>query len=368
MNPWLRVLVAGGSLALTALFSGCDVFPVPTAREGAPRTAALFPAEEGAPIALDPALLQPGDATFRLGPGDRLQIDQSGDPGSRAVVTVGPDGKIYYSLLSGIDVWGLTLSQVRDRLAQGLQAYVREKPQVSVALRGFASQRVWVLGRVTGPGVYTLSGPTTLLDAIARAGGPTSGAAALPGPGGTAATAGGGTADLAHSFLIRQGRMLPIDFQKLLEEGDLSQNVYLQPDDFIYLPSSRTGQVYILGAVILPQAERMTGSLTVVQAIALARGTDRGASLANVAILRGSLTDPKIAIVHVDLILHGQAPDVRLEPGDIVYVPYSPPGPIAMRYIDLILNTFARTVGINAGARAVSGNASAVGVGVSVTP
>jgi len=57
----------------------------------------------------------------------------------------------------------------------------------------------------------------------------------------------------------------------------------------------------------------MTGPLTVIQAIALSGGTERDACLTNVAILRGSLAHPQIAIVAVDEILRGRAPDVRLE-------------------------------------------------------
>lgn len=111
----------------------------------------------------------------------------------------------------------------------------------------------------------------------------------------------------------------------------------------------------------------MTGSLTVVQAIALSGGSAREACLSNVAILRGSLAQPQIAIVAVDAILHGQAPDVRLEPGDIVFVPYAPER-VLTRYVNLILDTFARTVGVNAGAHAISGQAAPVGIGVTVSP
>jgi hypothetical protein len=111
----------------------------------------------------------------------------------------------------------------------------------------------------------------------------------------------------------------------------------------------------------------MAGSLTVIQAIALCAGTAPQACLENVAILRGSMAQPQIAIVRVDQILKGQAPDVKLEPGDILYVPYNPER-IMSRYVNLILDTFARTVGINAGARIVSGNSTPIGIGVTVSP
>ena len=70
-----------------------------------------------------------------------------------------------------------------------------------------------------------------------------------------------------------------------------------------------------------------------------------------VAIVRGSLTEPKIAVVDYKEIVKGKAPDVLLEPGDIVYVPFSPYRTL-VKYADLILKTFVQTVAINEGARA----------------
>lgn len=374
MNLFSRSLLASALAAGAFAFSGCEHLPLPVARPGVPAApVAAFAVVRPAPVApLDPALLQPGETIFRLGPGDQLDIEMLGDPSTRASVTVGPDGRIYYYMLPGLDVWGLTLPEARTRLGDELKKFIREKPVLSLTLRVVASQRVWVLGRVNSPGVYTLAGPTTLLDAVAQAGGLSSSSSAfaalaagagVTGPAGSSSEA----ADLSRSFIIRQGRVLPVDFQQLLRDGALSQNIYLQPDDFIFLPSARTSQIHILGAVVQPHSEKMTGALTVVQAIALSGGADREAILSNVAILRGSLAAPQIAIVAVDQILLGQAPDVRLEPGDIVFVPFAPQR-VLTRYVNLILDTFARTVGVNAGARAVSGNAPPVGIGVNISP
>jgi protein involved in polysaccharide export with SLBB domain len=45
-----------------------------------------------------------------------------------------------------------------------------------------------------------------------------------------------------------------VDFQRLLEQGDMSQNIYLQPDDFVYVPSGAAREVYLFGAVRNPRA------------------------------------------------------------------------------------------------------------------
>ncbi len=321
-------------------------------------------------LPLDPSLLKPTDAAYRVGPGDKLDIEMMGDVATRSTATVGPDGKVYYYILPGIDVWGLTIPEIRDRLATELRRYVRDQAAVTVSLKEAASQHVWMLGRVSTPGVYTLSRPTTLLDAIAQAGGlsSTSPAGGASAGGGAAASRGGPeAADLSHSFVIRNGSVLPVDFDRLLRQGDTNQNIYLQSDDFVYLPSATAAEVHILGAVVQPHSQSLDGGLSLVQAIALSGGTAPGASLKNVAILRGSLSSPQLAVVDVGAIIKGENRDIRLEPNDIVYVPISG-GYTLVRYANLILDTFARTVGINAGTRAAGATSVNVGVGVSSSP
>jgi polysaccharide biosynthesis/export protein len=315
---------------------------------------------------LSPDLLRPGDNFFTLGPGDSLEIEIVGNPASRAVTFVGPDGKIYFHLLPGLDVWGLTLAQTRALLEKELAKFLTG-PQVAVTLRAVGSKYVWLLGRLNKPGVYPLTGPMTLLESIALAGGA---ARSLS----QASTE--DLADLRHSFVMRQGQLLPVNFQRLLRDGDASQNIFLQPDDFVYVPSTLAQEVYVLGAVRFPRAVPYTEQMTLVSAIAggsgpqqfaVLSGLDLGpmtpdAYLSHVAIVRGSLAEPQVAVVDYNAVIKGQAPDVRLEPGDIVFVPNSPYITLK-RYFNMIANTFITTVAANEGIRAGGGK---VGVGVSV--
>jgi polysaccharide biosynthesis/export protein len=317
---------------------------------------------------LTPDMLRAGDAVFTLGPGDSLEIEVLGTPASRVLTLVGPDGKIYFSLLPGLDVWGLTLGQTRDLLEKELAKYL-SAPHVSVTLRAVGSKYVWLLGRLNHPGIYPLTGPTTLLEGLAGAGGSQRSASQASSE---------ELADLRHSFVVRQGQFLPVDFHRLLREGDMSQNIYLQPDDFVYVPSLMSQEVYVLGAVRLPRAVPFTERMSLISAIAggsgmeryewvAAGGSDPGpftkdANLSHVAIVRGSLSAPQIAVVDYSAILHGREPDLLLEPGDIVYVPNSPFVTLK-RYFNIILNTFVGTVAANEGIRAGGGT---VGVGVSV--
>ena len=111
-----------------------------------------------------------------------------------------------------------------------------EGRQEDLVLRGIESKRIWVLGRVQAPGVFPMAGPTTLLEAISMAGGPVSLTSFRDQ---AAAGINEELADLRRSFVVRQGALLPVDFNRLLKEGDSTQNIYLQPDDFVYVPAAR---------------------------------------------------------------------------------------------------------------------------------
>lgn len=360
-----------------SLLAGCKSTSGPTfdARQPADTNAPAVKVTEmtTVPSTLDARWLEMPTNSFTLGPGDKLEIQIPGDITTKSTTIVGPDGKIYYYLLPGIDVWGLTLSEAKAKLEGQLKEFFREQPQVSLTLRSVESKRFWMMGRVNGPGIYSLAMPVTLLEALSRAGGPSvpSPLASLASLGGAGAGAGTGSsrqesADLKRSFVIRDGKMLPVNFHKLLREGDMSQNIYLQPDDFVFLPAAASQDIHVLGAVAQPRAVTFTDEVTLVSAISGAGGSIKNAYLSHVAIVRGSLTEPKIAIVNFWDIVKGKAPDVRLEAQDIVYVPYTPYRHLT-RYLDLIVNTFVRTVGANEGARAVSDDANQVDVNVPIT-
>jgi len=289
-----------------------------------------------------------------------------GETNSLTSTVVGPDGKVYFNILPGTDVWGLTLAQARARFEDELSKYVKEKPQVSVALRGIESKQVWVLGRVTAPGVYPLATPVTLLEALSMAGGTMSLTSYRDQE---AAGIGEELADMQRSFVVRHGRVLPVDFQRLIQRGDLSQNIYLQPDDFVYIPGAAAREVYVLGAVAQPRAVAYHQGLTVASAVASASGTINGAYMHHVAVVRGSLSQPQLTIIDYKKVIRGEALDIALQPHDIVYVPYSPYRYI-YKYAQLIVDTFASATAINAGIKAVNRPSAGTGVviplGVSV--
>lgn len=360
-NKGICVLIAASGLLLTGCFISKrgDRFDARASKDAVTLTNL---ASVETTNRLSPTWLQPPTNYFRLGPGDKLDIEIIGDPNSRSTVSVAPDGRLYYyspsqnvPILPGIDVWGLTLSEAKSKLETILKDYFNN-PHVSLQLRSIDSTRVWVLGRVANAGVYPMPAPMTVLEAISLAGG-------------TLTSSESGTtedlADLRNSFIVRNGERLPVNFDRLLNRGDMTQNIYLRPDDFIYFPSAVARDIFVLGAVRSPKAVARQHD-TLVGAIADAGGPIKNAYLSQVAIVRGSLDNPKIAIVNYNEIIKGKAPNVLLEPRDIVYVPFSPYRFIT-KYLDLILLTFVRAVAINEGARAAEPNAAPAGVSIGIT-
>ena len=245
-------------------------------------------------------------------------------------------------------VAGATLAQAKDAIEKELAKYIRDKTQVGLTLKSVESKRVWLLGRLQAPGVYPMPAPMTLLEAIARAGGTLSITGTRDLSQGYSSEE---VADLKRSFIIRKGQVLPVDFYRLLKEGDISQNIYLQPDDMVYLPAASASEVYVLGAVVQPRTVTYSDNMTLITAIASAQGIVRDAYHWNVAIVRGSLSEPRVALVDYKAIAKGEKPDVRLEPQDIVFVPFKPYR-FLTKYADIALQTFVSSVAINEGARA----------------
>jgi polysaccharide biosynthesis/export protein len=368
------LLIAAAAAA--SLLTGCQ-FPGPRSFDPKIPPAAL--SEDRIVLTntakLDPSLLKLPEEKFTLGPGDRIEVDVMGEPGSAALLTVGPDGKIYYGMLPGLDVWGLTLEQTQDLIQKELGRYVRGKIEIGIVLRGVESKKVWMLGRVAAPGVYSMSNSITLMEAIFNAGGPLNVLGAT-GTGGTRDISTIGMnedlVDYKKSFVLRNGKMLPVDIGRLMK-GDMTQNIYLHPDDYVYFAPGYSQEVHVFGAVGSPRTVPYTHGMTLMTAIAYAGGTAWDAYKRQVAIVRGSLQTPEIAIVDFGKIERGEAPNVYVAPGDIVFVPTKPWKKLE-QYWDIVTSTFVGSVAINEGANAVLSRAAQptgifipLGAGITVT-
>lgn len=248
---------------------------------------------------------------YTLGPGDVVNIRFYGRGVlDRPGIRIAPDGTLSYLQVNSLQVSDMTIDELRGTLEEALAEYYRN-PRLIITPWELKSKRYAILGKVMDKGVFTLDRPITLLEAIARSRGIETGLFEQS----TVEIA-----DMERSFIVRNGERLDVDFAKLYFEGDLSQNVYLEPQDYIFLASNLSNEYYVLGAVARPGAQGFSNRASVISAVTRREGFIESSWKKRVLVVRGSLSEPQTHIVDIDAILKGLAPDFPLEPGDIIYV------------------------------------------------
>jgi len=256
-----------------------------------------------------------GEMPYRLGAGDVLSIQFYGMPDlTRPEVTVAPDGTISYLSATGINVRGKTLTETRAEIESRLAGFYRN-PRIIITPISLVSKSYTIMGMVKLAGIFPMDQPLTLIEALSRSGGTVSGLFDRRYV---------DLADLERSFIIREGKRLPVNFRKLMLDGDMTQNIPLAPGDYIQIASALANDYFVLGAVKKPGREGFTEGASVMAAIAKRLGFQETAFRERVLIVRGSMTDPQVIVVNTDAILKGDKQDVRLEPKDIVYVSNRP--------------------------------------------
>jgi polysaccharide export outer membrane protein len=180
---------------------------------------------------IEPQQIPPIEVSeYILGFGDELEISIFKHDEITRKVRILPDGKIQYPLVGEINAQGLSVSQLRDKLREGLLKYYVD-PQVSVIVTSIGSQKFYVLGEVHKPGVYQLDRPKTIVEAISEAEGFTL------------------DAKPSYVLLIRGGPTNPkptyqvVDMEKVFKEIDMTQNLALRQGDIIYVPASTYADV-----------------------------------------------------------------------------------------------------------------------------
>jgi polysaccharide export outer membrane protein len=162
------------------------------------------------------------DADYIIGPSDVLAINVWKDAELSRTVLVRPDGKISLPLTGELQVSGLSALQVQRMLAERLKEYIAN-PEVTVIVQDVKSRTFVVLGKVPKPGSYELGKPTTVLEAIALA---------------------GGFLDFAKAskvYIIRpttngSSETLHFDYKKVIKGRNPEQNVELKSGDTIVVP------------------------------------------------------------------------------------------------------------------------------------
>ncbi len=250
-----------------------------------------------------------------LGPGDAVNLGVFGQP-ELAVqdVIIGPDGRISYLEAQDVRAAGLTIDELRTNLDQELGKY-RRTPHSIVTPVAFRSKKYFVLGKVMVKGTYVLDRPITVLEAIARAKGFENGLINRSVV---------DLADFSRSFIARNGKRIPLDFQRLFGNGDLSQNVPIEPNDYVYIAGADLSEVYVVGEVRLPGPVPYDASQTAISVITARGGFSERAYRSRVLVVRGSLNYPEYFVVDTAAIVKGRQTDFRLQPKDIVFVSSRP--------------------------------------------
>ncbi|HKN32660.1 MAG TPA: polysaccharide biosynthesis/export family protein, partial [Terriglobales bacterium] len=277
-------------------------------------------AAEGQQTADFPSKNQGSSSTLRLGAGDLLEISVYNVPELSTKARVSSNGDVYLPLIDYVHVGDLSLEEaqavVEKRLSDG--GFVKN-PHVTIFLNEYASQSVTVLGQVTRPGAYPILGDKRLYDIISAAGGLTDKA--------------GKTVSISHRDKPDQ----PV--KVTLAEG-LAQtpesNVVIEPGDTIVV--QRAGIVYVVGDVARPAGFLMDSDhLTVLQAVALAGGTNKTAKLNGAKIIRKTSEGMVETPVHLKKILQSKGPDMPLRADDILFVPNSAGKSAAYRAADVVV-------------------------------
>ncbi len=226
--------------------------------------------------------------SYEIGPGDVVTIVVLGQPEMSGDVVVDPDGLLTLPVLGKVKASAMTTKELERKLTRLLADGYLRRPELSVGVKEYHSQKVIVSGEVQRPGVYALKGDRSLLALLSEIGAltgnaghqvvvirpPSSGASAEPTP-----PAEGGTAPEA----VPGAEFFRINLEDL-RAGKPDANLALQAGDTVHVPPA--AQVFISGHVARPGPYRYTSGMTVLQALTMAGGvTDRG-SAKRVRIMR----------------------------------------------------------------------------------
>lgn len=174
------------------------------------------------PTPAKPAAADPENGKYKIGPGDLLAINVWKDSEISRSMPVRPDGHISLPLIGEIQAAGLTASELQEQIEQRLQVFVSH-PQVNVIVQEIRSRSFNIIGKVIKPGAYDLKTPTTVLDAIALA---------------------GGFQDFARVtkiYILRRApngstQSVPFNYKQAIKGISINQNLELLPGDTIIVP------------------------------------------------------------------------------------------------------------------------------------
>jgi len=295
--------VSFAALTFLALLSAASF-----AQDRAGPVAVPAQASPSAPQATPAAVQRSGSPEeLLIGAGDLLDVGMYGMPDFKAEVRVNSGGEISLPMLGTVTVGGLPVEQAGKLIERRLvQMQLFNDPHIMVFVKEYATQGISVLGEVQKAGIYPLLGSKTLYDVISAAGGTTPKA--------------GKYVLITHRNDPQQSIRVPLSTGA---PESMENNVRIEPGDTIVV--SKAGLVYVVGNVRQPGGFVMENdrTITVLQALALAQGPGPNAALNGAKLIRKTPAGPEEVPLPLKKILAAKAPDLQLQPDDIVFVPVS---------------------------------------------
>ena len=261
---------------------------------------------------LSPALLEPyqdliheGDVLrIALYHPSRSDLATSVDSIGTSIGYCVENGRLFLPDLAPVSVSGLTLEQARQKIRQAYAEQIKDV-EVFITYKERLERKVELAGLVQVSSM-PVDGRIRLFEVLADAKVPVN-------------------ANLFKSYVVRDGRMLPVDLYKLLKEGDMTQNVVMRGGDKVYIADSSASSVMMLGEVSHEGLIEMpNGFMTLRHAIAAAGGISDTGDRSYIQVVRGNIQHPKIYTLNWKHIVQLPSNSMLLIPGDIVYVAATP--------------------------------------------
>lgn len=214
------------------------------------------------------------------------------------------NGMIYLPDLSPVYVAGLTLEEARHKIQTSYREQIQDV-EIFLSYKDRIVRKVELVGLVAVPSV-PVDGKIRLFDVLSRAKVPPE-------------------ANLFKSYVVRNGKFLPLDMNRLLKQGDMSQNIVMRGGDKIYIADPSAASLMVMGEVSRERVVNLpSGYMSLRQALAEAGGIPFTGDKSYIQVIRGNITNPKIYTLNWEHVIHLPNESLLLMPGDIVYVAATP--------------------------------------------
>jgi len=326
-------------------------------------------------------VLVSGDDDYKLAPSDVVEVIIEDAPELSGNYRVNKSGTLPLKYLGSISVVGKTTEDLTTLISDGLRGRYLRDPKVYVTVKQYNSRTFFIQGAIRSPGVYVIEGRPSLFKLISIAGG-------LPENHGSTAyiirekkvdplklekaragipaekretpvpatVSGGATIPTPATRVIEDAKsgLSGIDGETEYElltakigglyRGNFEQNLIIQPNDLVYIPSSEV--FFVVGDVKSPGQYTLREGSSIRQAISLSQGLLFKAASSRALIFRQDPATGKLNEIPVDIgaVLSGKSDDVLLAPNDVIMVPNSKMKTIAGTMLSSLGMAMAQTV------------------------